>query len=232
MELRGERKCTACGERWSYYETGDVACPTCGSVRSVGVGERAEHTGGAATLDLSGIQGLVDTEPVGKVGRRASEQAAEYLRAAGFVDVGRLRPLSDTYLAATELRRVGARLDRAMRVDEAEELYFLKLLGGADDNRRPGPSEVPDGLRGERGLAVAAAAEAYTSDLRRVYEEPTGELASALSAVRTRRKRIEALNGEVDPREAERVVRTLRDVYGYLAENDETALARASERFK
>jgi len=54
MEIRGERECTDCGERWSYYETGDVACPACGSMQSVGVDEeRALHTTTAGEFDLT-----------------------------------------------------------------------------------------------------------------------------------------------------------------------------------
>ncbi|MXR22522.1 endonuclease Q family protein, partial [Halobacterium bonnevillei] len=56
MDVRGERECKSCGTRWSYFETGSVACPECGSVRSVGVGERSQHTDGNATLDLSDAQ--------------------------------------------------------------------------------------------------------------------------------------------------------------------------------
>ena len=232
MKVRGNRECRSCGTRWSYFETGSVACPDCGSLDSRGVGERAEHTAGPAPLDLSGARGAVDAEPLREVADRAAEAAAEYLRQAGFVYAGQLQSLTETYLAAAELRRVGATLSRAMRVDDAEGLYFLSLLEGAEEGRRPPPEEVPEGLWAERGLAVAAAVDAYLSDLRRVREAPGPDLAPVLSTLRARRKRIEALDGDVDPAEAERVVRTLRDVAAYVREDDEAALVRAEERLE
>ena len=230
MEIRGERECTECGERWSYYETGQVECPGCGSVRSVGVGDRAEHTDSPVELDLTEVRNAVDTAPVDELAERAGEVAAEYVRRAGFVHAGRLQPLGDTYLAAAELRRVGAELGRRLRVDDEEELYLLELLRTADADDRPAPAEVPAGLRATRGLAVAAAADAYASDLRRLYDDPEPGVAKTLSAVRAERKRVEALDGDVDPERAEGVVRALRDLHAYLDAGDETALARARER--
>jgi uncharacterized Zn finger protein (UPF0148 family) len=230
MRIRGERECSSCGSRWSYYETGSVTCPECGSIRSTGVGERAEHTDGPATLDLTGVRAVVDEEPPGRIAERASAAAGEYLRQAGFVHAGNLQSLSETYLAAAELRRTGATLSRAMRVGETEELYLLSLLRGADSDRRPPPSEVPDSLRAERGLAVAATADAYVADLQRVVENPDPPATEVLSALRARRKRVEALDGDVDPVEAERLVRILRALGAYVRDGDEGALARARER--
>jgi uncharacterized Zn finger protein (UPF0148 family) len=230
MEIRGERECTDCGERWSYYETGEIQCPACGSVRSVGVGDRAEHTDDPVELDLSGVRNAVETASVEDLAERASEEAAAYVRRAGFVHAGRLEPLDETYLAAAELRRVGAELSRRMRVDDAEELYLLELLRTADSGERPGPEEVPASLRAQRGLAVAAAADAYTGDVRRVYDDPDREVSRVLSGVRAERKRVEALDGDVDPERAERVVRALRDLHAYLEADDEAALVRAQER--
>lgn len=230
MEIRGERECTDCGERWSYYETGEIQCPACGSVRSVGVGERAEHTDDPVELDLSGVLAAVDTATTEALAKRASEEASEYVRRAGFVHAGRLEPLDDTYLAAAELRRVGTELSRRMRIDDAEELYLLELLRTADSGERPAPGEVPADLRAQRGLAVAAAADAYASDIRRVYDDPDREVSRVLSGVRAERKRVEALDGDVDPDRAERVVRALRELHAHLETGDETALVRARER--
>jgi hypothetical protein len=229
MKVRGERECQSCGNRWSYYETGTITCPECGSIRSVGVGERAEHTAGPAALDLTAVIDAIDEQPLREVAERASEAAASYVRSAGFVHAGELQPLDDTYLAAAELRRAGATLARTMRPADEEELYFLSLLQAAHKGQRPGPEEVPESLRAERGLAIAAAADAYVSDLRRL--EPGPEVTEVLSTVRARRKRVEALDGDVDPTEAERIVYALRDIGAYLRTDDETALARAGERF-
>ncbi|MFT4921167.1 MAG: putative nucleic acid-binding Zn-ribbon protein [Haloarculaceae archaeon] len=230
MEIRGERECQSCGTRWSYYETGAINCPECGSIRSIGVDERKEHTDGPATLDLSAARNAIDEEPLGEVAQRAADTASEYVRTAGFVHAGEIQPFSETYLVAAELRRAGSTLARKLRVDEESELYFLSLLRSELSGERPPPEKVPDPLRADRGLAVAASATAYAADLRRVLDEPEAAVASVLSAVRARRKRIEALDGDVDPAEAEQIVLALRDLGRYLREDDETALARAQER--
>jgi len=230
MKVRGNRECKSCGKRWSYYETGSIHCPACGSAHSRGVGERAEHTAGPATLDLSAVLAAVDEEPLGRVAERATEAASEYLRQAGFVHAGELQPLSETYLAAAELRRVGTTLARSIRPDESAELYFLSLLEATREKKRPAASEVPEQLRADRGLAVAAVAAAYVSDVRRLVEDSDAELVTVLSAMGARRKRIEALDGDVDPHEAERLVGALRDVGAYIRDDDEAGLARAMER--
>jgi uncharacterized Zn finger protein (UPF0148 family) len=232
MRIRGERECRQCGTRWSYYETGAVTCPDCGSPVSVGVGERAEHTDAPAEFDLTPVRARVDETPLREVAEAAADRAADYLRATGFVHAGDLQPLSETYLAAAELRQLGTELAGGLRVDDPVELYFLSLLGGADEGDRPDPDEVPDAVRGARGRAVAAAVDAVQSDLRRVLADPEPRVSQVLSSVTTHRKRIEALDGDVPPREAERLVRAVRDLLAYLRENDETALARAEDRLR
>jgi uncharacterized Zn finger protein (UPF0148 family) len=230
MEIRGERECAACGTRWSYYETGSVECPACGSLRSTGVGDRAEHTASPVEFDLTPLRSAVDADPLEEVGERAAERAAEYVRRAGFVDAGELRPLADTYLVAAELRRVGSYVARTLRLAEPEEAYFLRLLRGDTDGRPPA-AEVPESLAPERALAVTASVDAYLGDLRRVLEEPEPPVTRVLSALDSRRKRVEALDGEVELDEAERLVRAVADLHAYLGEGEEAALARAQERF-
>jgi len=231
MKIRGERECTACGARWSYYDTGEVACPECGSLKSVGVDERTEHTAGTAELDLTDVMAAVDEEDVRTLADRATEQTRAYLRSVGFVHAGELQPLTDRYLAATELRRVGTTLGRVMQIDEREELYFYELLRGAAEDDRPEPGEVPEAFWPERALAITASTEQYVRDLRQVYEEREPAVDSVLSAVTGRRKRIEALDGAVEPDEPERLVRALRELTAYVTAGDEEALARAQDRF-
>ena len=230
MEIRGERECTTCGNRWSYYETGQIRCPACENPRSVGVGERKTHTAGAVQLDLTAVRTAIDDEPLQQIADRASEQCRDFVKTVGFIDAGELQALSETYLAACELRRVGATLGRVMNVTDEQELYFLRLLRGVDSGDRPPADEVPAELHPERGLAVAVAVRAYLTDLRRILDGREEGVDSVLSAVTARRKRIEALDGDVDPAEAEVLVRALRDVAEYLREDDEAALARALER--
>jgi predicted RNA-binding Zn-ribbon protein involved in translation (DUF1610 family) len=231
MELRGTRECTACGEQWSYYETGEITCPACGSVRSVGVDDRRLHTAGTATLNLTPVQDEVDTASTRDLAAQAADHCREYCKTVGFVAAGELKPLADGYLAAMELRRVGTTLRNALSISETEEAYFLQLLQTADRDERPAPAAVPDSLRAERGRAIAASVDTYLTDLRRVTEERDPAVDGVLSTITARRKRIEALDGDLDPAETERLVSAVRDLYSYLTTGDETALARATERF-
>jgi len=231
MKIRGERECTECGTRWSYYDSGSIACPSCGSLRSVGVDERREHTAGAASLDLSPVRHLVDEETLETVAEEAESRCREYVRKSGFVHGGELRLLDDTYLAAAELRHVAAEISRAMRVSDDEEYYFLTLLRGADQGERPEFDELPDSLRGARGLAYAEAVDAYRADVRRYLEDHPDELASRLlGTLGEHQKRVAALDGDVDPRSVEHLVRVARDIGRALAEGDEGALAEAQGR--
>ncbi len=230
MKLRGKRECNSCGARWSYYETGEITCPECGSIRSVGLDDPTTHTAGTRELDLTGVRAAVDDVPLQTLADRAAEESRRYLREVGFVHAGELEPLDDTVLAASELRRVGATLGRVMQVSDEESLYFFELLQGADQNERPPPDAVPETLFPERGLAVAATVDSYTTDIRRVFEERERAVDRALSSVTAHRKRIEALDGDVPPAEAERLVRALRDLSEYLRTGEETALARVGDR--
>ena len=229
MDIRGNRKCTACGARWSYYETGEIACPECGSLKSVGVDERKPHTAGTAELDLSGVMADIETVPTRELAENAAEVAATYIRTVGFIDAGSLQPLSETYVGACELRRVGRTLGRLLEISTDEELYFLSLLRGAAEGERPPAAEVPDTFHPERGLAATAAVDAYLTDLRRSYDEREQSVDDVLSWVTTQRKRIDALDGDVEPVEADRLVRTVQDLGTYLRTDDESALARAMD---
>ncbi len=55
-----ERECTECGTRWSYYETGSIGCPACGSLHSVGLDERTEHTDLRVEFDLTPVRADID----------------------------------------------------------------------------------------------------------------------------------------------------------------------------
>ncbi|MFC7154306.1 TFIIB-type zinc ribbon-containing protein [Halomarina halobia] len=230
MKVRGRRECTQCGTRWSYYETGEVTCPNCGSLRSRGVDERTRHTDHPVTLDLTAARAAADDDLL-EAASAAAERCREYVRRTGFINEGRLKPLSDTYLAATELVHVAGDLRRAMRVTDDEELYLLALLRGADLDDRPAPSDVPDSLRAARGLAYAAAVEAYRGDVRTHLDDHPDELAGrVLGRLRDQAKRVEALDGEVSTATSERLARAAQDLGAYLIDGDEDALAAAEER--
>ncbi|MFC6835288.1 DUF7117 family protein [Halomarina ordinaria] len=230
MKVRGRRECSQCGTRWSYYETGEVSCPECGSLRSRGVDGRTRHTDAPVTLDLTEARARADDDFDAAVDL-AAERCREFTRRSGFINEGELKPLSETYLAAAELAAAAREAGRRMRTDEAAELYLLRLLRGTDLDERPAPDAVPSSLRAARGLAYANAVLAYRRDAVTVLEDDPDPVASrVLGTLRDHAKRIEALDGDVDPAESERLARTAQDVGTYLVEGDEGALAAARNR--
>ncbi|WP_132059589.1 DUF7117 family protein [Halorussus amylolyticus] len=234
MKVRGERECNDCGTRWSYYETGSVECPSCGSLRSVGVdSERRLHTDSPVELDLTDAREAVEAESLREVADRASEAARGYVRKRGFVRGGDLRALDDAYLAANELRHAADVVGRGLDVNDDEEWYFLALLRGADDGERPAPSEVPKTMHAIRGLAYGEAVGEYRREMADWADEEgvDSEGASALETLETHVKRVRALEGDVDPETAELLVEAARDVSRFLREDDVDALASARERF-
>jgi len=155
MKVRGERECRECGVRWSYYKTGSVECPDCGSLRSVGVDDRTAHTDAPATLDLSAhrarfgdARGTLPEEGVDDL----KDDLREYARRRGFIRGGELLPLDDTYLAARELLEAVDLYDR-LRDPTDRDRESLALLAGADDGDRPATKAVPDSreARGDGG---------------------------------------------------------------------------------
>jgi uncharacterized Zn finger protein (UPF0148 family) len=236
MRIRGERECKECGTRWSYYETGSVNCPNCGSLQSVGTDERTQHTANATTLDLSAARnsldaGSDDDADTRAAAEHAAEACQEFVRGYGFIDAGDLAPLNETYVAALELRYVAEELGRAMRTSDDEERYFLTLLAEADRGERPPPKDVPESLRAARGLASAAAVEEYGRDVSAYLDDhPDSEASTAFGTLAEHRKRIEALDGDVAPETADRLVRVAQELGTYLRENDENALVTARDR--
>lgn len=230
MKVRGQRECTDCGTQWSYYETGTVDCPNCGSLRSRGIDERTEHTDAPVTLDLTAARNRVD-EDLLDAASEAADACREFVRKTGFIHAGDLRPLSDTYLAAAELAAVAAALGRAMRTSDEEELYLVDLLRGADHGERPGPDEVPESMHATRGLAYAGAVDDYRDEARTYLDDnPDPDASAVLQTIGNHVRRIEALDGEVDVRTTERVVRATQEVGRYLIEDDKGALVAARER--
>ncbi|USZ72365.1 DUF7117 family protein [Natronosalvus halobius] len=215
MNVRGERECTSCGTRWSYAETGSVGCPACGSLKSVGTGERTATTDRPASFDLTSVRGAVDEVANDELADRARGICREYVRNRGFVADGDLRPLDDTYLAAMELRHAADIVGRTSQLTEDEELYFLSLLRDADDGTRPDPETVPPSFYEARGLAVADAVRTYRRDLRVWVEETDQELEledaqSTLENLIDHETRLRMLEGDVEPTIAERLLETTR----------------------
>ncbi|KAA9397825.1 TFIIB-type zinc ribbon-containing protein [Haloarcula sp. CBA1130] len=227
MKVRGERECQDCGTRWRYYETGSIACPDCGSIHSVGIDEHTEHTDTPATLDLTPVRNRIDADSTREIADAVAERCREYTRKRGFIDAGELRSLDPTFVAAVELQHVGTHLSRELRSGDSAERYFYELLGGADDGDRPAVEDVPSALRVPYGLAMAAAVDSYQRDVRTYLDANPEPTARQLSGrIRDHRKRIEALDGNVDPADANRLAHAARDLGSYIT-GDESAFVRA-----
>ena len=240
MKIRGERECTNCGTRWSYYETGEATCPDCGSLRSVAVeNERRHHTDSPAEIDLSPHRtALAEGAEIVDVADDVESDCRAYVRKRGFLRGGDLLPLDDTYLAVRELRTAIADYSRDERVGverggydrEDAERYLLDLLQGAADGERPAPDEVPDSLAPARGLAYATAVETYREDVGDYLDDnPDTEARRVLERIREQEKRLSALDGDLPPATVESLVRACRDLHRYL-DGDEGALATARQR--
>jgi len=231
MKIRGERECTECGTRWSYYETGSVGCPACGSLQSVGVDERTEHTDMQVAFDLTPVRNAIDEVDADDLAERARDRCREYVRRRGFVNAGTLRDLDDTYLAAIELLHVADIVAREIHLDEREELYFLALLRDADQGERPPVADVPKSLRAARGLAYANAVREYRRDIRTWAADR--ELATsergALETLGEHVTRVRMLDGDIEPRTAERLIEATRDLTNGLR-GDKVAFSQAQER--
>ncbi|ATW89821.1 hypothetical protein halTADL_3119 [Halohasta litchfieldiae] len=234
MKIRGTRECQSCDAQWSYYETGSVRCPNCGSMRSVGVDEdRREHTDSPAELDLEPVRRTLATEPLEHAVDDLKQRLREYTRKRGFIKGGELQPLDDRYLAARELLHAADLAARSHSPTETEELYVLELLGGTDRGEWPPETEIPDSLAAARGLAVAEAVEAYRRDLRTWLEDhPDPEATKTLGSLREQIKRAEALQGEVSLGTTNSLVAAARAIGQYLRTGDENALASARDRLQ
>ncbi len=257
MNVRGERECRDCGGRWSYYETGSIACPDCGSVRSVGIEGRATHTDSPVSLDLTphrarfgDARGTIPAEGVDELKR----DLREYVRTRGFIHGGELRSIDGTVLAARELLEAVDVYDRRRDPTDADREYLLALLAGADGGRRPSTAEVPASMREARGSATARVVSEYRSDLLTFLDElesrggsdpdnsasvsvsgedgasrvaPAREL---LERLRDRIKRVEALAGDVDPAVADELVEAANAIGDHVRTGDADALDRARSR--
>jgi hypothetical protein len=257
MKLRGERECQSCGTRWSYYETGSVACPSCGDLRSVGIDARTAHTDAPVTLDLAAHRERFGDAP-GTLPRSGVDELQsdlrEYCRKRGFIDGGRLAPLDGTYLAARELLEAVDCFERRRDPSDDDRTYLLALLAGADDGERPPTDDVPTALREARGMAAVRGVEAYRSDALDFLDEldgaenvagdgdddaqavavegenlesRVGPARDAFERLRDRVARVDALGGDVPPAVADALARAADALGEYVRTGDEAALEAA-----
>ncbi|TQQ81915.1 DUF7117 family protein [Halonotius roseus] len=145
MKIRGQRVCQACATEWSYYETGSVACPSCGSLRSVGRDDdRQLHTDTPAALPLAQFQARIAAEPVAEYATDLKAVLREYTRKRGFINGGELQPLDDRYLTARTLLHTVDILARRREPTADAELYLLSLYETLADDAADTASDAAD----------------------------------------------------------------------------------------
>jgi len=234
MKIRGTRECQACGTQWSYYETGSPSCPSCGSLRSVGLDDtRREHTDAPAELALDAIRQRLADESVEAVAGELKSTLREYVRTRGFINGGELQPLDGRYLAACELVQVADLVARRRQPTDAEQLFVFALIDATEADEWPPDAELPDSLSAARGLGVAEAVETYRRELRTWLDDhPDPEARSTLGTLREQCKRAEALHGDIPPSTATGLVAAARGLGQYLRTDDEAALATAQDRLQ
>ena len=234
MELRGDRECRDCGTQWSYFDSGSVRCPECGSVRSVGVNEeRVRHTDADAALDLEAARSRAADDDLRAAAEEAETAAREYTRRRGFIHAGELLDLDDGFLAAHELRHVADAVGHALDLPADAERYFLALLRGADAGERPDPEEVPASMAAARGLAYATAVGVYRRELLTWLDDERGgpgAVRDVLERLGDHLRRVEALDGDVEPADAERLVAVAREVAAYVRDGDDEHVEGARAR--
>ena len=182
MRIRGERECRDCGRRWSYFETGSVECPTCGSLHSVGTGDREAHTNAPVELELHEHQDRFSDPPATLPSEGVTELKRDlraYIHKRGFVHAGELTKLDATYLVARELLEAVDVYDRLRRPTDEDHAYLLELLVGADSGDQPHSSEVPSAMRSARGMATALAVETYREELSTYLTESTVQFSAS-----------------------------------------------------
>ncbi|WP_224449476.1 DUF7117 family protein [Haloprofundus salilacus] len=230
MEIRGRRECAKCGTRWSYYEMGSVSCPDCGSIRSVGVDERTRHTDSAEPLELNDLKTKLADGKMSDVVDELKSRLRTYVRKRGFVHEGQLRPLDDEILVAAELLHAADVYDRSRETSDAEDLYLLTLVNGAETSDRPDSTDVPRSMAAARGLAYATVVSKYRHEAVTWLEEhPDAEAQATLGTIRDHEKRIHALDGDVPMADSEALVRATQELGTYVVEDDSDALATARE---
>jgi len=143
-------------------------------------------------------------------------------------------PSDDRYrFAANELLQAIDLFGRTRDPTDDDERYLLTLLRGADDGERPPPEVVSDGWATARGLGYANAIDDYRRDVSEWLDDhPDPEARKTLGTIHERIKRVQALQGDVSPTEAESLVRATCEVGAYLMAGEESSLASARERLR
>ncbi|MFB6253304.1 MAG: hypothetical protein ABEI06_01680 [Halobacteriaceae archaeon] len=217
MEIKGYRECRECGHQWSYYETGNVQCPECGSIKSTGLDERTLHTNNPVEIDITSIQSLVSNDEFRQAGQRAAKEARNYTIKRGFIHKGDLIRCDERIFSCHELRNLGNYINRTASITEETEYYFIETIQAVKNSGRPDQQAIPKNLRSIRGLAYARAAKDYLNDVTTWIEYADHELPSGGVLERTKEniKRVEALDGDISIGDSERIYEIVANLYSY-----------------
>lgn len=238
MKIRGTRECQSCGTVWSYYETGAIECPNCGSLKSVGTDEdRKRHTDSPVELDLDPALRLLADDRIEAAIEEIEPRVREYTRRRGFIAGGALQPIDATYLGAWELRHAIDLIEHRARptgqadLDEFEQLYVLELVQATDAGERLPIDRVPESMSEARGAACTDAVSTYREGLTTWLDDnPDSEARRTVGSLRDHLRRAEALDGEIAIDLAEEFVTIAEELFAYLIHDDEDALASARDR--
>lgn len=218
MRVRGVRSCNECETEWSYFDTGSIVCPQCGSIASVGLGDRRLHTDAPVRLELP-IESIDDPTTIEDVADIIERRCRRYRNRRGFIRGGELRRLDDQFLLAHELLEIAAdhrRQGRSSPRSDAALGYDLSILDAVIRNGRPpDPDEVPRERHRHRGLGHSLALGSYLRDLKAWLEtnEGTDDGPRVLiGEIEEHLRRIEALEGDVEPREVDGLVHAVRAI--------------------
>jgi hypothetical protein len=211
MEIRGERECLDCGEKWSYFETREPECPECGSLRSRAVEDAAKDTAGAVeTGDLLTRFGGEFDDAL----EEAEERCREYTSRAGFVEGGELLPPESVYVMACEVKHIAAEFVGAREPTDEEHAYVVSLVEGVEAGKPPSPDERPASLDAAHNRAIAETVEEYAKEISG-YLRSVGETDGRVEEARDLAKRTQATDGEAE--DAVEGLRLLRDAYEELS---------------
>ncbi|WP_254863198.1 DUF7117 family protein [Halovivax gelatinilyticus] len=227
MNVRGDRRCRECGTRWSYAETGQIACPACGSLRSVGRGDRRVHTDSPTPLDLSAVRREIDDHPIRELSQRAAKSCRRYVGRRGFVSDGSLLELDDTYVGALELRYAATYATAKPSLTNGQRLYLLSLVRSVDEGERPPVADVARSIRNARGLAVSRAVRDYRRDVRSWNESIDQDVYELFESIDAHAVRVDHLDGDVEPLEAEHLLSACRSLADVLR-GETTSLSAVS----
>lgn len=230
MKVRGRRHCKACGTEWSYYETGSLDCPACGSIHSRGLDDtRTRHTDTPVSLDTDAIEHTLTDQPLKSAAREIASIVRDYTTRRGFIHAGTLKPLDAEFRLAVELQTVGSDLHRTLDPSPAAKQYLFDLVDALPAGNLPEP--VPPDLEAAHGLAAATAVRSYRRDFATWLEDNPQDdvLHQQVTRIRAHERRIQALDGAVPPATADKLVAAIRDLTQVI-HGDDAALARVTDR--